>query len=204
MNKLLLLLLVISTTSCNLSMQHESVSIKELLPVGSMLNLTRNLTIPAGRSYIYLAEGKVARLKNFNTVDIYEPYCMFHLKQEADYAREIKPDQFEITKIVEWERDYASRNFMKVSSNSYSAYGFINMAGGNDGGPSIVMYATILSLHSVSQPEVKEMVCGHWDDQHKIEPLTLEEMKTALGNLIVIKTKKNNISSNVIQDNTYF
>jgi len=41
-------------------------------------------------------------------------------------------------------------------------------------------------LHSDRQPAVKELVCGHWDEQGIVEPLTLTEMKTALGDLMTI------------------
>lgn len=190
MKKILAPLVVLLISSCSVSLDYKRATIKELLPVGSTLRLTHILDIPAERSFIYIAHGKVATLKNYNTVDIYQPYCTFHLYDESQQVRQIIPDQFEVTRIVEWERDFGS---IKYKNNTYTN----NRAGGliktstRDAGPSIVMYATIISLRSTLQPEVKEIVCGHWNDPAEIEPLTLKEMKSALGDLITINDMGN-------------
>jgi len=102
------------TSSCSVLTVQEPFTIKKFLPVGSTLQLTKPLDIPASRSYIYIANGKVAPLKNFNTVDIYEPYCMFGYAQESAQPRQILPDNFEITKIVEWDGYYGSNGFKKI------------------------------------------------------------------------------------------
>lgn len=169
------------------------VTIKERLPVGSILNLTltQPLDIPINRSFIYIANGKVALLKNFNTVDVYEPYCMFRLHKEVTQAHLVLPDQFEVTKIIEWEGYYSINDYRKfahkiIRSGGLIKAGFVN---DNESGSNIIRYATILSLYSNKQPDVKELVCGHWDEQSLVEPLTLEEMKTALGSLITIGSK---------------
>ena len=187
MNKVLTLLLLLSTVSCSLPQVKNPVNVKALLPVGSTLRLTQKLIIPKERSFIYIANGKVAPLKNYNTVDIYEPYCMIYVNKEALYQQEILPDEFEITNIIEWERDFSRLNIRNVTSNYGQKFGLIKTRyASDDGGPSIVMYATIISLHSVQQTNVKQIVCGHWNDPHEIAPLTLEEMKSALGELILI------------------
>lgn len=201
MNKILTLLVVLLTSSCSLPLDYKHVTVKELLPIGSMLHLTQKIDIQADRSFIYIAHGKVAPLKNYNTVDIYQPYCTFHLYDESSEARTIIPDQFEVTKIVEWERDFGR---LENKNNAYAtnhAGRSIKTSMAGDGGPSIVMYATILSLRSTKQPEVKELVCGHWNDPGEVEPLTLQEMKSALGELITIK---NTSSKNIITDKTKF
>ena len=178
------------------------MNVKALLPVGSTLRLTQVLEIPEDRTFIYIANGKVAPLKNFNTVNIYEPHCMFHLDKAESYQRQVLPDEFEITSIVEWETEiFARQNSIKAVSAFNRRDGLIKTGGAseNDGGSNIVMYATILSLRSDKQPEVKEMVCGHWNDPSELEPLTLEEMKSALGDLILI----NKVGSNIrVENNT--
>lgn len=181
--------MILLTTSCSSSLIQQPVTIKELLPVGSTLRLTQTLTIPKDRSSIYIAFGKVAPLKNFNTVDIYEPYCMFRLHDEVPDARQVLADQFKITKIVEWEGYYSRLDYRNVTSRHNRESGFRKVATMNasDGGPSIMMHATVIGLHSNKQPEVKEIVCGHWDEQSLVEPLTLEQMKTALGDLFAIE-----------------
>lgn len=191
MKKLLILSMVLLTSSCSLPLDYKRVTVKELLPIGSILHLTQAIDIPADRSFIYIAHGKVAPLKNYNTVNIYQPYCTFHLHDESSQARQIIPDQFEVTKIVEWERNFGRLDNKKKAYATNRAGRLRKTSTGGDGGPSIVMYATILSLRSTKQPEVKEIVCGHWNDPAEVEPLTLQEMKSALGELIIIDSEGN-------------
>lgn len=188
MKKIVIILFILLTSSCSVSIVHERVTIKELLPIGSTLQLTRSINIPADRSYMYIADGKVAPLKNYNTVSIYEPYCMFGFDKESPYARQIMPDTFKVTRIVEWEGYYSSIDTGKKElafrrkGELIKTVSFFN----GDNSPGNIMYATIISLQSDKQPNVKKIVCGHWDEYGVVEPLTLKELKTALGELIII------------------
>ena len=83
MKKLTILLFSLFIVSCT----YTPVTVKDLLPVGSNLRLTQSIEIPPNRSFVYIAFGKIAPLKSFNTVDIYEPYCEFYLRKSADQAR---------------------------------------------------------------------------------------------------------------------
>lgn len=190
MKKTIMLLSFLLITACSFPVKSPLHSIKDRLPVGSTLQLTQTITIPADRSFMYIANGAVKKLKNYNTVDIYQPYCTFHLYKGSSQAREIKPDDFEVTKIVEWARDfgYQFNNKNKVAKRTHN--GFIKTSMNENSAPSIVMYATILSLHSSKQPEVEELVCGYWDEPWKDVFLTLKEMKSALGELMLIKALK--------------
>lgn len=194
MKKTIMLLSFLLTTSCNLPVKTPLLSVKDRLPVGSTLQLTQTIIIPADRSFMYIANGKVKKLKNYNTVDIYQPYCTIHLYNESSQAREIEPDYFEVTKIVEWKRGYGSifnneNKFVKYGNGSFIKTRFRTVEV-----PSVVMYATILSLRSTKQPEVKNLICGYWDESWKDEFSTLEEMKSALGGLMIItKTNGKNI-----------
>jgi hypothetical protein len=193
MKKIPVLFLALLISSCNVSLVYKPETIKELLPVGTKLRLTQTLIIPAERAMIYIANGKVVPLKNFNTVDVYEPYCMFYLHNGSNQPRQIEPDQFDVIRVVEWEGYHGNTSQIKLASiddSNIRLSGLFNGIASSDidAGPSIIMYATILRLHSAKQPEVKELVCGHWDHQGTVEPLTLQEMKVALGDLVVIAT----------------
>ena len=190
MKKIIIFLSFLFASACNIPVIIPLTSIKDTIPAGSMLQLTQTIVIPANRSYMYIANGEVKKIKNYNTVDIYQPYCTIHLHKEHSQARKINPDYFNVIKIEEWERDFGSifnnnNRFVKHVRTS-----FIETIMRNEQGPSIVMHATILTLYSSKQPNVKELVCGHWNDPHEIEPLTLKEMKTALGKLIIVKATK--------------
>lgn len=198
MKKLAIIFSFLFLASCaGVSLKYKPVSIKELVPVGSTARLTETIEIPANRAYVYIANGKVMPYKNYNTVDVRKPYCRIGFAKPDPGARQIQPDTFRITKIVERE-DYHG----KLGSPQWARLdrADVNIQGGfhfgvldfNDGGPSIIMYATIMTLHSDRQPGVTELVCGHWDEQGTVEPLKLSEMKTALGNLIVVDVVSSN------------
>jgi len=192
MRRVFVLILAFIISGCSSLPQVVPVTIKEGLAVGSSINLNQSIVIPKDRSFIYIANGQVAPLKNFNTVDIYSPYCMFYLKHEAKQPHTIRPGKFEVIKITEWEGYYSLRRLLKYTQLNVQPVGLVktrfNKAGSNrDGGFEIIMHATILRLHSSTQPEVKEMVCGHWDEQSLVEPLTLDGLKSALGKLMTIE-----------------
>lgn len=192
MKKIIFLMVTLLMTSCGMLPPHVPVTIKERLAVGSILKLNRAIEIPQDRSFIYIANGKVAPIKNFNTVDIYSPYCMFYLKDEVSQVHTINPDRFKVTKITEWEGYYSSGDLLKYAyaSNQYTGLvktGLVKAGLERENNMDIIMYATILRLHSSMQPEVKEIVCGHWEEKSLVEPLTLDELKSALGDLITIE-----------------
>lgn len=192
MKKIILLALALLTVSCNLPPAKEIVTIKDKLNVGSLLHLTEEVIIPKQRTFIYIANGKVAPLKNYNTVDIYEPYCMFFLQDETSQDKTISPDTFEVTDVLEWEGYYSQFNsgFMNAVNNTNSSGRFIKV----DGDRGDIMYATIISLRSKKQAQVKKLVCGHWDDYYRIEPLTFEQLKFTLGDLITIDVTNKKMS----------
>ena len=190
--KLAFLFSFLFLASCaDVSLKYKPVSVKELVPVGSTLRLTQTIEVPANHAYVYIAYGKVMPFKTYNTVEPRKPYCRIGFAKPEAKARPIQPDTFRITKIVEWE-DYHGKlgnpQWARLDLADVHIHGGFQFDGLNfdDGGPPIIMYATILSLHSERQPGIHEMVCGHWDDQGIVEPLTLSQLKTALGNLIVV------------------
>ena len=182
MKRIIFLVIALLATSCSMLPPQVPTTIKERLAVGSTLKLNQSLQIPEDRLYIYIQNGRVMPIKNFNTVDVYSPYCMLYLKEETRQPHTVMPDKFTITKIIEWEGYYSLRNRYQISR-------LVKVATERDAGIDIIMYATILSLHSDKQPDIKQMVCGHWDEQSIVEPLTLEQLKTALGSLMTIEAK---------------
>ncbi|MCG6976848.1 MAG: hypothetical protein LJE56_10690 [Acidiferrobacterales bacterium] len=186
-------LLATLTSGCNMSLKNTPASIKDLVPVGSRFVLNQPIEIPQDRKSTYIFRGKVV---SYNDVDVYYPHCRIILNKVSAKARVITPDSFELTKVNEWE-DYTSIRPTRVASldvADLSVTGGISVGVGvGDGGPSLIKYATILSLRSDKQPEVKEMVCLHWGDRgFQFNALTLEELKSALGNIFTIEIKPAN------------
>lgn len=161
------------------------------IPVGSTLMLNQTLTIPADRSTIYIFRGKVV---TYNDVDIYYPHCQLRMKKISNKQRTVSPDSFLITKINDWEDYHASGSSnvritfgvgigTRIGSSGHVAIGF----GLGGGGPSIIKYATIISLQSDSQPEVKDIICAHWGDSGDIEAVTIKETRVAMGDIFTLK-----------------
>lgn len=188
-----ILFISLLVSSCSLPPYNPN-SVKKLVRVGSSLRLLQPIEIPAGKTQVYIAGGKIMPFKNYNTVDIYKPYCEFILREVTDKVHQVQPDKFVITKIVEWENYYGKRGGTMYAANdplnvdiSIGSQIRIGIGMWESDGPSLIMYATILSLHSDKQPQVKKMVCGHWDEAGKVEAITLEQLKSALGQLFVIE-----------------
>lgn len=188
------LLLGVLTSGCGMSLKNTPSSIKQLVPVGSRFVLNQPIVIEQDRRSSYIFRGKVVP---YNNVDVYYPHCQIFMHKVSTKARQIAPDNFELTKVNEWE-DYTSSRTIRVASldvaNLSASGGFSGGlsvgVGVGSGGPSLIKYATILSLRSEKQPEVKEMVCLHWGDRGQIDFLTLEELKSALGNIFTIQIKR--------------
>ncbi|MDH5185152.1 MAG: hypothetical protein OEX12_14820 [Gammaproteobacteria bacterium] len=190
--KMSMILLMMLMASCGLLPPHEAKTIKELLPLGSTLHLTADLEIPAGRGYVYIAHGQVVTFKSYNTVDIYKPHCMFRLHQVAPQGHTVRAGRFKVIKIVEVDEYYGRSNTIKLASTELSELHIGGSIGAGlgiieDAAPSASMYATVISLQASEQPEVKDLVCGHWDTKGVVEPLTLAEMQEALGLLLIVE-----------------
>ena len=161
------------------------------IPVGSTLTLNQTLTIPGDRSSIYVFRGEVVTYRN---VDIYYSHCQFKLKKISKEARKIKPDTFVVTKLVDWEDYQAGKMLHFADAGIYTGAnlsGRIVVGAGGDGGPSIKKYATIISLQSNAQPQVKEMVCAYWGSEgdFDFEPLTISQTRKTLGNIFTLNIK---------------
>lgn len=165
------------------------------IPTGSTLVLNKPIVIPSDRSTVYIFRGEVVTYKK---VDIYYPHCQLRMKKISSQARTINPDTFAITRINDWEDYHASGSSrvrvtlgfgVRIGTSGHIGVGF---GSGGRGGPSIIKYATIISLRSDSQSDVKDMICAQWGDQGGIEAVTIHETRDALGDIFTlnIKTKQ--------------
>jgi len=166
------------------------------IPVGSTLILNQTLTIPAEQSSIYLFRGKVV---TYDDVDIYYPHCQFRMKNVGKQVRTVKPDTFVVTKINDWE-DYHAQGPQRYSNTSISIGVEVGMGANvrvivgagtevGDRGPSIIKYATIISLQSSLQSEAKDIICAHWGDMGNIKAVTIKETRGALGDVFTLNIK---------------
>lgn len=191
MKKIAIIVLVLLSASCQLPVR-EPVTIKDLLPVGSILHLSQDLEVQAKRDYVYIQDGKTVYFNIVNTVNIYNPHCLFQLRNTSPEVRKIVADDFVVNRVNEYE-DYSvqSGHIRPVAAVGPGKSWLSKAAGSQDQGPGpgIIMYATLIDIHSDKQPDVERLICGHWDDFGIVEPLTFAQMKTALGDLVIVEIR---------------
>lgn len=176
--------LLVLLPACAYNPPYDENSPDTRVPVGSTLTLTHEITIPADRRSIYIVGGKVV---SFSAVDIYYPYCQFRLKGIAAHDRKVQADRFRVRKTKQWD-EYSARPTSLRLADSRVHFGVGFGVGSNDGGPSIISQATIMTLESVRQPEVDDMVCQHWGDQGQTPHLTINQIRNTLAPLFRLKT----------------
>jgi hypothetical protein len=152
------------------------------IPAGSRVVLTQALAIPPEQVGVFIQNGKVTPWSQINQ---YYAHCKFEVRDLKTSEQRVNPDEFLVTRVVQdviqmlkwgrWQVAEAS-SVMRVSSK-------------DDGGPSVMTYATYMYLGSERQPRVFRLGCGHWDypGRRSAEYLSIAQMRKALGELITLQ-----------------
>ncbi len=159
---------------------NEPITVVQAIGPGTTLHLNQAITIPADSDHVYIAYGKIPPRRNYNTVDMYDPYCIIRIDEDTPRPFTIRPGLFEITHIEEYMNYYGGLGFRHTANRPSASIYLAN-------GLGTKMYATIITLRSATQPEVKELECGHWDDYSVLEPITFEDLKTIFGRIFRIE-----------------
>lgn len=144
------------------------------VPVGSTLDLRQPLTIPANTAGVYLQGGQAfSQMQQINgpQLQVYAPYCRLEVSKVSDSAQTVHPDRFTVTR-VRHDVSYveAARTVIPV--------------GQSDGSPPAEIYATLLYLHSLSQPNVRLLRCAHYQYPPVFaHHLSIDQIRTALGGI---------------------
>ena len=142
------------------------------VPAGSLLTLYKDLTIPAARASVYIQGGLIASWQDVNS---YHPHCIFEVVKVKDTPQHVKAGTFTILKVRQ-------QDLSGIRPGMQYARLFAS------GGPSFLIYATIMDLRSVDQPEVFRLTCQHWEiPPHFPQHLTIRQIRTALGELFTLK-----------------
>jgi hypothetical protein len=153
-----------------------------LVPVGSTMKLTRDLTIPANQVAVYLQGGEVIPS---NRINQYYPHCKFELHRRLDTPQAVPPDSFEITKVVQEIGHSVASGGQQVARMSVGIGINIGLSG-SDGG-SLQAYSTRLTLHSARLPQVFRLSCGQEALPHEGEHVTINEMRKVLGGVFTLE-----------------
>ena len=144
------------------------------IPTGSRVQLKQTLTIPPELGRVNLQYGKIVQ-----RFDQYQAHCAFVSWNIQEQNQYIKPDSFIVT-AVKYLEEY-------VSIPSRQLYA---RAGGfpvSDAGATAIEYSTVLSIHSASQPDIREFICSHWEDPADAHHLTISQIRRALGDIADIE-----------------
>jgi hypothetical protein len=137
------------------------------VPVGSTLVLNEPLEIPSGEAGVYVQGGEV---KSYWSVNKYEGHCKFEMWNIVERRRVVKPDRFAVQKVGR-DREYVqARPGLRYASED-----------GSGGGPFVEIGKTLLYLHSPTQPNVYRMTCQRWDDFTDPVPMSIRDIRKALG-----------------------
>lgn len=152
-----------------------------LVPVGSTLKLTRDLTIPVEQVAVFLQGGEVIPADRINQ---YYPHCKFELLRRLDTSQSVQPDSFEITKVVQEIGHSVAFEGQQVARMSVGI-GIIRLTG--SGGGRLQAYSTRLLLSSARQPQVFRLSCGQAALPHEGEHVSINEIRKVLGGVFTLE-----------------
>lgn len=173
MKRLVCLLSLLVLGACQSTPLPREESPYHTVPAGSLLTLHKDLTIPARRASIFIQGGPMTVWQDVNS---YHPHCIFEMYKVKDTPQYVKAGTFTIRKVQ--REDYSA-----IAPGLQHARLMFS-----DGGPSYLVYATVMRLESIDQPEVFRLTCQHWEVPPQMpHHLTISQIRAALGNLFTLK-----------------
>ena len=142
------------------------------VPLGSTFTLNTGITIQPNFTSVYFQFGNIEPVGN---IDFYKPHCKFELYTISEQARQVRPDTFTVTRIVDQSEDV---------SVEWPRYAGLGIAGYD--GPVHLTFSTTMYLESRIQPDVFRMTCKRWDWPAIGEYLSINEMRQALGDYFTL------------------
>lgn len=149
------------------------------VPTGSVLELTRPLTIPADRVSIHIQNGEVS---SYSAVNRYYPFCKLEMRDRDDDARVLEPDKFVVTRVSQSVWMVRAPASVQVAAAGRLA-GLLD----SDDGPMAAEMSTELFLGSSRQPDVYRLTCTHWDKPSFPRHLTINQIRDTLADLFRVQ-----------------
>lgn len=151
------------------------------IPAGSKVILKQELTIQPNAARVYIQYGHVVTPKE---KDNFHAHCSFLSWKVLNVAQHIKPDTFIITKTEKYEDVVQNTASTKQIASIRLAFGMFT-----SGAPMALIYKTKLTLHSETQPDIRRLICEHWENPDDAYHLTVAQMQQALGDIAEIQVK---------------
>ncbi len=127
----LLVLSACASTSASNGVKDES-SVFYAVPVGSLLVLNHDVTIPENQVAIYVQGGEIMRYREVNK---YLPNCKFEVYKISEQARIVKADTFTISKVEDdiesssWQSNVQLAVVNELSNGSLHRWGSLITVG---------------------------------------------------------------------------
>ena len=162
------------------------------VPVGSLLVLNQDLTIPENQVAIYVQGGEIMRYKEVNK---YLPNCKFEVYKISEQARIVKADTFTISKVVDDIESSSWQSNVQLAAVNESITDRAQMGGAYHGwnpvsamfeGSEMFNYATLMYLYSDKQKDVYRLTCQHWESILDNNHLSVTQMRIAMGEIFTL------------------
>lgn len=151
------------------------------VPVDSRFVLTRAVTVPANQDSAHFQDGKSLRWQD---VDIYGSWCVLKLDTKRPQPQVIEPDTFMVKKV--WTESYfhlarapVSSARVHLAANGMTRFSVLDREMGES--RSYEVEATLMQLHSPTQPDVVRFVCAEWGVPQGGTFLTVAKIRATLG-----------------------
>ena len=168
MKMLIIIAVCITLQACSSVQSYSDVTTE------NTLELKKRLVIPADNARVSIQYGKVV---SQSQIDNYYPHCWFVSWKREKRAQVIEADTFKITAVRE---TYES---VKLKTGGYR---FSSLAIA-DAGLTAIDYFTEIDIYSAKQPNIKRLICSHWEDPADAAHLNLKQIQNALGSIAIIR-----------------
>jgi hypothetical protein len=172
-------LTVVALSGCSGSISQALERTGQVVPSGSRLILHQNLEVRPGRDRVSIQGGKVFK---FGSPSLGKPLCRLIIDDFDQTSRTIAPGEFLVKRVSFYNEDWTYTTGLRLQLAT------LYLSGGTSGGPTWMVYWTIMHLRSASQPRVKTLRCGELNDPTIARPLTVEQVRATLGNLATLET----------------
>jgi hypothetical protein len=160
--------LLLLLSACQV-LDHEGGDHADLIAMGTPVDLHRDLTLPPGQAGVFIPGTRIGDRYR------YDAHCRLEVRTVSETPQTVVADHFIIERVVqEWER------FTLRETGLRQVHFDVD-------GPALLLFTTVLYLHSDRQPDVFRLVCGHLQDSaQNPRYLTADEIRTVLAPVMTL------------------
>ncbi|MDH3638829.1 MAG: hypothetical protein OES09_10265 [Gammaproteobacteria bacterium] len=143
------------------------------VPVDSIFELERAVTVSENRSRVFFQGGRAIEL---GKVDRYSAYCWLELASRKPAPQVVEPDRFVVRAV---RREY---RYQLADAARFIRVGQLDNGSGTD----YLVVATILELYSSEQPDVLRLVCANWGLPQDRSNISIEVIRAVLDGFFTL------------------